>query len=356
MAINYNKTQRIVILLNYVIVWIFLFTIFALVRSLGTSEVGAIQTSLRDRVQLTLVLGSITGLLSGIFQIYFEEKLYQRLQFLQAILIKTLLILFLGLVFLIGAFLYFKKEIDPDLKLSTFMSNPTGLSVIIFILLADNLLSFIRKISQMLGEKTFINLIRGKYYRPRKEERIFMFLDLKGSTTIAEKLGFEKYSYFIQECFKDLGVVMDTQAEIYQYVGDEAVLTWKLKEGLKHQNCVNAFFRFKEQLISRSKYYLDKYGVEPTFKAGMHLGPVMVAEVGKYKKEIAYHGDTINTAARIQAKCNDFNSDFIISKQLKEKINKTGMRYYPLGSLKLRGKQETTTLYSMDNKKVVFIN
>ncbi|MEM0938691.1 MAG: adenylate/guanylate cyclase domain-containing protein [Bacteroidota bacterium] len=356
MMINYNKTRRIRVLLNYVILWIFLFTIFALIRSLGTSEVGAIQTSLRDKIHLTLVLGSITGLLSGIFQIYLEEKLYQRLQFLQVILIKTLLILVLGFVFLTGAFLYFKKEIDPDLAFSTFISNPTGLSVIVFILLADSLLSFIRKISQMLGEKTFVNLIKGKYHSPRKEERIFMFLDLKGSTTIAEKLGFEKYSYFVQECFKDLGVVMDTKAEIYQYVGDEAVLTWKLKEGLKHQNCISAFFKFKEQLISRSHYYLDTYGIEPTFKAGMHVGPVMVAEVGKYKKEIAYHGDTINTAARIQGECNAFKVDFIISKQLKEKINKTGMRYYPLGSLTLRGKQETTTLYSMDNKKVVFIN
>ena len=118
-----------------------------------------------------------------------------------------------------------------------------------------------------------------------------MFLDLRSSTTIAEKLGHEKYSRLMQDCFNDLGVVIENDAEIYQYVGDEAVLTWSMEGGLKDQNCIRAFFTFKERLERKSEYYQSTYGVQPEFKAGVNGGSVIVTEVGKYKKEIAYYGD-----------------------------------------------------------------
>ena len=45
------------------------------------------------------------------------------------------------------------------------------------------------------------NLFLGKYHRPRKEERIVMFLDLTSSTAIAEKLDLYKYSSFLKDFF-----------------------------------------------------------------------------------------------------------------------------------------------------------
>jgi len=52
----------------------------------------------------------------------------------------------------------------------------------------------------------------------------------------------------IQDCFNDLGVVVENESEIYQYVGDKVILTWKLQDGLRKQNCINAYFNFKQQL------------------------------------------------------------------------------------------------------------
>ena len=356
MATKYIHYQRGKVLVHYIITWAVLFALFILIRGLGVAQIGEIQTDFVDKIFLVLLFGFVVGTLSSLFQIIIEEYFYQRLSFLKLISLKIIIILTLSIIILLGTFLYFKATTNPNLTLGGFLLNPNALAIIIFILGADTLVSFIRKVSQMLGEKTFQSLVKGKYLQPKKEERIFMFLDLKGSTTIAEKLGFETYSRFIQDCFNDLSVIMQYKAEIYQYVGDEAVLTWKVKEGLAKQNCLQAFFKFKDQLSKRESYYMGVYNTLPIFKAGAHLGPVMVAEVGKFKKEIAYHGDTINTAARIQSNCNKFNSDFIISKQLKEVIDKTGIRYLPLETLQLRGKQASTTLYAIDDKKLVFVN
>ena len=132
-----------------------------------------------------------------------------------------------------------------------------------------------------------------------------------------------RYSLFIQDCFDDLtDPVLKHKARIYQYVGDEAILYWPLNSGILHHRCLKIFFDYQSQLASRNAYYLDKYGVVPEFKAGMHCGPVTLSEVGIIKREIAFHGDVLNTAARLQGKCNQLGKPFLISQDLLEKLPK----------------------------------
>jgi adenylate cyclase len=142
--------------------------------------------------------------------------------------------------------------------------------------------------------------------------------------------------------------VVENEADIYQYVGDEVILTWPLKIGLRNQNCINAYFNFKEQLGKRKDYYLSTYDILPQFKAGVNAGIVTVTEVGKYKKEIAYHGDTINTAARIQGKCSEFNKELLISGSLKEKLNNANITFENLDKIQLRGKKGLVPIFAVD--------
>jgi adenylate cyclase len=183
-------------------------------------------------------------------------------------------------------------------------------------------------------------MLLGRYKDPKVEKRIFMFLDLKSSISNSETLGHYKYSKLIQDCFYDINdVVPKYDAEIYQYVGDEAVLSWPYKKGLANKNCVALFFDFQHTLKLRPDYYESKYGLKPEFKAGLHEGKLMVAEVRVVKKELAFQGDVINTSARIQAECNTHNVGILISERLKIDLN-LNERYTAsaLGSVLLKGK------------------
>lgn len=213
--------------------------------------------------------------------------------------------------------------------------------VVLYMLLASLIFSFIKIANNKFGKGVFLKMLLGKYREPKEEKRIFMFLDLKSSTTIAEELGHFKYSQLIQDCFYDLNeIVPKYEAEIYQYVGDEAVLSWSYKKGLVNNNCVDLFFAFQQKLQSKSNYYLDKYNVVPEFKAGIHGGVLMVAEVGLVKKELAYHGDVINTTSRIQSKCNEHGQQLMISRMLFERLsNSSDYHVDRLGSLPLKGKK-----------------
>jgi adenylate cyclase len=90
------------------------------------------------------------------------------------------------------------------------------------------------------------NFFTGKYHIPIVEERIFMFLDMKASTTIAENLGHVKYFEMLKEYYSDISnSIIKYSGEIYQYVGDDIVVSWKLKNGLQNNNCVECFFCYK---------------------------------------------------------------------------------------------------------------
>jgi adenylate cyclase len=146
-------------------------------------------------------------------------------------------------------------------------------------------LTFLRQIMLKVGTRVLGNLIIGRYYNPREEDRIFLFLDMKSSTRIAEQLGNLKYSQLIQDCFVDLtDSLIRHKVEIYQYIGDEAVMTWKVKDGVRDTNCIRVYFDFMNTLEQKKDYYQSKYGLQPFFKAGVNVGSVVVTEVGVVRR------------------------------------------------------------------------
>jgi adenylate cyclase len=226
----------------------------------------------------------------------------------------------------------------------------TAAVILIYTGVMSALFNLIRQTNAMFGPGVLPKLLAGKYHQPQEEARIFMFLDLRSSTTYAERLGHVLYSELIQDCFYDLTeTVKKHQVEIYQYVGDEAVLTWQVPEGLRQSNCIRAFFSFDRTIQARASYYFNKYDLVPAFKAGVNIGLVMVAEVGVVKKEIAYHSDVLNTAARIQGRCNELGHELLISASLKSHLTDTkGLSIERVGEVSLKGKKEQVTIFCVE--------
>jgi len=203
-------------------------------------------------------------------------------------------------------------------------------------------------INDKYGPGELKKFLLGKYFHPKIEERIFMFLDLKDSTSIAEKLGEHKYFSFIQKVFKDVTpVLLDTKGEVYQYVGDEIVITWKIKNGIKDSNCIRCFQNIKNLLKKFGPIYEEQFGVVPEFKAGLHVGTAIVGEIGVIKRDIAYSGDVLNTAARIQSKCNEFGASLLLSEDLLSYFPEGYLSLKSMGKVELRGKAEALSLYSL---------
>jgi len=206
------------------------------------------------------------------------------------------------------------------------------------------------QVNDKYGAGVFLSFLRGDYSQPKKENRIFMFLDLRGSTTIAEKIGEELYFDFIRDFFRDVTPsILTHKGEIYQYVGDEVIVSWRKENGLANERALNCFFEIEKAMAEKQHYYLEKYGCVPSFKAGLHIGVAMIGEIGVIKKDIAFSGDVLNTASRIQARCNEFGVDLLVSEELVESLALSENKYSikKLGAVQLRGREKTVTLFTI---------
>jgi len=306
----------------------------------------------RQRFTFLLAIGILGGLIFGIVELNLDRPKLKRWSYGRLLIFKAV-IYFLMVKFLmwIGLIILTRRSpLDLDLEWAKGMMNSRVFWVALaYFSVVMSLITFFRAIDQKFGPGVLWNMLRGKYHKPQEEERIFMFLDLKSSTTIAEKLGHLKFSRFIQDCFFDLNeIIKPFQAEIYQYVGDEAVLTWLTPRGLANNNCLELYFAYRNRLESKRAYYLEEYGEVPVFKAGLHYGKVMVAEVGVVKKEIAFHGDVLNTTARIQGQCNHYKEQLLISQNLLSNLQLPAKwSSVSLGAIQLKGKMEEVAVWAV---------
>jgi len=194
------------------------------------------------------------------------------------------------------------------------------------------------------------NFILGRYNKPKEECRIFMFLDLKSSTTIAEKLGHIQYHNLLNDFFDDINdSIIFSKGEIYQYIGDEITVSWAMGNGIENENCLRCFFSIRDKIESNSTRYTEKFGLVPDFKAGLHCGNITIGEVGVIKKEIVFTGDVLNTASRIQELCNTYGEKLLVSKKLLD-VLQIENRYLKkvIDEVTLKGKRTKNILCTLE--------
>jgi len=342
------------------IAWIIAANFFIIMKAWGIDDSTGFLVFTQDKsIFMVHLEASAMGLCLGLFLTYLDRVRFhifgRKKSFGFVLLIKSItyfasLIIIITLVAFVFLLVFGASFTEAVSRIGNFMLSTYYLTIFIYGAFVSFLISFIKQIDSKFGPGNLFNMLVGKYHQPRVEDRIFLFIDMKSSTTCAENLGHIQYSQLLQECFYNItSLIIKYKGEIYQYVGDEIVITWKSKAGLKDCNCLNLFFNFLERIEQNKDHYKRKYGLIPEFKAGMNCGHITVAEVGILKREIAYHGDIINTAARIQLQCNTYDEQMLISGQLYHRlVDCSKFNIKDLDRVNLKGKRKPVEIYSVN--------
>jgi adenylate cyclase len=235
------------------------------------------------------------------------------------------------------------------LLVPTSVGNDIESGDVLFSLAAAFVFAFIVDVNSLLGQNVLLNFINGRYYAPRVESRVFLLIDMVGSTGLAERLGPLAFHRLVKSFIDDLThPIVAAQGEIHRYIGDELIATWKLEEGIADGRCVAACFAAIDQLARRAPDYQREFGAAVTVRAGLHCGPVVTGEMGSVKREIVFLGDTVNTAARIQELCRQTGDRVLASADLIDRLElPRGIAKRSLGDLRLRGKGADLALYAL---------
>ena len=299
----------------------------------------------------------LMGFIQGFIEAVWFKNLFKEDTALKKILVKGIYYVLILITFLcintliVNANYYDRAPLDPIVieSLWRFVDKFSFWSVIIYTFAILTISLFYSEISNYVGFGVLSHFFLNKYHQPKQEVRIFMFLDMKSSTTIAEQMGHQKYFNLLKKYYADMtNAILETPGQIYQYVGDELVVSWPEEIGILNNNCILCLQKIDAEIKNNRDYYEKEFGLVPEFKAGYHIGEVTAGEIGMIKKDIIYTGDVLNTTARIQAECNNYKSKVLLSEDLLNSLNSeiwdSAKR---IGALQLRGKSESISLFSL---------
>jgi adenylate cyclase len=213
---------------------------------------------------------------------------------------------------------------------------------------ASILIGAIYELIRLVGGRVLVNVIVGRYRRPLREERVLLFLDLAGSTTLAERLGELRVQELLTRFFFDIDeAIVRHGGEVHAYVGDEVIVTWAV-DPKPERSYVDCFFAIEDRISALAGRYAKEFGVVPEFRAGIHAGPVVVSECGDSRRQVAYFGDTVNVAARLQAHCKDAGRRLLVSGELLRLLPAgPDILVEPLGPTELRGRAAPVEIFAI---------
>ncbi len=217
------------------------------------------------------------------------------------------------------------------------------LDVYLYAVAVTAVVIFVGRVRELLGRDVFLSLLTGRYRNPVQEERVFLFIDLVGSTAFAEEHGDLKAQEFLGSLFSAFAEpVRRHKGAIDDYIGDAAIITWPLERGIKHARCVHCVFDILADIEANSEKWLKSYGRVPRLRAALHGGAIVTAEIGVDHHKIAYFGDTVNTTARLESFCKTLERQVLISADLARQLElPDGIVQEDLGDHAVRGRDQT---------------
>lgn len=331
----------------YVIAWFVFSALFLCFRFWGQGFVEW-KLALAWMVQFSL----LAGLGQGVYEVVvLQDQRHSRTLFSSAIsralILLSLLLICISIV--IASWLWLHQGFSA-IPWKSFLWN-TDLQVFtLYAFFTSHLVTFVRSVHKKFGTRVLTNTLLGKSQDPTEEERIFMFIDLRSATRLAEELGNVSYSSFLRDYFRLLSnCCAENQGEVYQFAGDGVYLSWPMSRCRKIPHPILCFHDLVICFRRTRKNFEREYGAFPEFKAAIHSGRVIATEVGNYGSEMAYHGDPINTTARLQSLCNLLKKDLLITETLLRKLPHTaGFLVEEHGGFLLKGKLHELEVYSID--------
>ena len=219
---------------------------------------------------------------------------------------------------------------------------PTAFLVTLFFLL-------VHQLRLLVGATTLRDIVLGRYHKARLEERFFLFVDIVGSTPLAERLGPAAANRFLGRVFQVASdPVDDCRGEVYQYVGDEMVITWKSAAARTSARPLACYFAIEKAIADAASDFTREFGAVPRVRGALHAGPVITGEVGGSRRAIVFHGDVMNTTSRIENATRELKRPFLASEDALHRLEgKQGYAFEDLGPQQLRGREGLVHLFAV---------
>lgn len=309
-----------------------------------------------DAVDLVLLAWLLLGAWTGVLEEFLFGRRFRSLAIPLQFLGKVLLVNLLTIVLFAFAFLMQAEQSlpyasgDPFHIRDMFMMKQFY-QLALRVVLVTSIAILVVQVEELMGRRMLLGFLLGRYDRPKAEERVILAIDLVGSTALAERMGDMTYYRFLNTTYSLMtDAVLHNEAEIHKYVGDEVIFTWPMRIGVREENCLDLFFMINERIQSHEKELMEEFGAVPKFRAGLHGGRVISAQVGHIKRAIDLSGDVMNSVSRILGLAKTMHADILVSAELLSRIPNASKRFHigPQHVVPVRGRRREVRVHAVE--------
>jgi adenylate cyclase len=199
-------------------------------------------------------------------------------------------------------------------------------------------------------------LVSPQLVEPRKTEITVMFSDIRGFTTISEKLDAQELALFLNGYLSDMTrIVFDTNGTLDKYIGDAVMAFWGAPyEDVKHavQACSAAI-----EMMKRVGQLQKQWAAEgkPRLDIGIGLNSG-VASVGNMGSVLRYGytalGDAVNLSSRLEGLNKDYGTHIILNESTYAAAKDSGFLFRELDLIRVKGKRQPVTIYELFGRRL----
>ena len=191
-------------------------------------------------------------------------------------------------------------------------------------------------------------LVNPQLVEPKKTEITVMFSDIRGFTTISEKLDAQELALFLNEYLSDMTrLVFENNGTLDKYIGDAVMAFWGApfeEPGHAAKACKSAL-----KMMDRVRDMQEKWEAEgkPHLDIGIGLNTGM-ASVGNMGSALRYGytalGDTVNLSSRLEGLNKDYGTHIIVNESTYEQAKESGFVFRELDLIRVKGKLQPVTI------------
>ncbi len=180
------------------------------------------------------------------------------------------------------------------------------------------------------------------------KELSILFLDIRGFTTLSEKLKPEEVVDFLNTMFNLITQKsLDNRGTIDKFIGDAAMILYNAPLDVPDHEyyAVKTAWDIQQGMVAVREQILQKYEVSVSVGIGINTGMVVVGNIGSFLRvDYTAIGDNVNIAARIES--NTTANQILVSEATYERT-KDYFGYNCIGERMMKGKTVAVKLYEV---------
>ena len=194
---------------------------------------------------------------------------------------------------------------------------------------------------RLLNKNNIVDVKLGDHL---KKEMTIFFSDIRGFTSLSEKLSSEEVFGFLNTYFKEtVSIISRNNGFVDKIIGDGIMAIFPNSPNDALEASTEIIREIRRWNLEREKAGMKMISIG----IGIHTGVVSLGTVGTEERlDTTVIGDTVNIAARLENLNKEYQTEVILSETVYSRLNETNKKYIrELDNTQIRGREKKLTIF-----------